>query len=175
MQVSWSADGPVDERRRHAGIHAAAQPENHVLLADLRADFFHRLVDVVAHRPVLAAAADPVDEIGQDLASARRVDDLGMELESEEPLLAILDGGVVGVVGRRHHGKALGQAREFVAMRVPDLQGGGQSLEQGAALVQHAQGALAVFPLLAALDLAAQELRQQLHAETDAQDRHAPV
>ena len=83
MQVSWSADGLVQQRRRDAGIHAAAQAEDHLLLADLRADGLDRLVDVVAHRPVLAAAADAVDEVGEDLAPARRVDHFRVELQAE--------------------------------------------------------------------------------------------
>ena len=70
------ADGLVQQRRRDARIHAAAQAEDHLLLADLRADGLDRLVNVVAHRPVLAAAADAVDEVGDDLPAARRVDDL---------------------------------------------------------------------------------------------------
>ena len=51
------------KRRRNAGIHAAAEAENHAFLADLRANFFNRLIDVIAHRPILAAAANAVDEI----------------------------------------------------------------------------------------------------------------
>ena len=47
------ADGAMDQRRRHRGIHAAGQPEDHFVLADLRADFFHRLADVIRHVPVL--------------------------------------------------------------------------------------------------------------------------
>jgi hypothetical protein len=47
------ADGLVQQRRRHARIHAAAQAENDLFLADLRADFLDGLFDVIAHRPFL--------------------------------------------------------------------------------------------------------------------------
>ena len=88
------ADGLVQQRRRHARIHAAAQAEDHLLLADLRADRLDGLLDVVAHRPVLAAAADAVDEVGEDLPPARRVDHFRMKLQAEHLLRAVLDGGV---------------------------------------------------------------------------------
>jgi len=73
----------VQQRRRHARIHAAAQAENDLFPADLRADFGDGLLDIAAHRPVFAAAANGVDEIGDDFPAARRVDDFGMELQAE--------------------------------------------------------------------------------------------
>jgi hypothetical protein len=42
------ADGAVDQRRRHAGIDAAGQAEDDLLVAHLLADARHRLGDVVA-------------------------------------------------------------------------------------------------------------------------------
>src|SRR5450759_2544105 len=75
------ADGFVQQRRLDARIYAATQAENHALLADLRADFFDSLLDVIAHRPAFAAAANLVDEVGDDFPAARRVDDFGMELQ----------------------------------------------------------------------------------------------
>ena len=89
------ADGFVNQRGGHAGIHAAAQAEDDAFLADLGADLFHRLVDVTAHRPVLAAAADVVDEVGDDFLAARRVRDFGMKLQAETFAVAIFDGGVI--------------------------------------------------------------------------------
>ena len=83
------ANGFVQQRRRHAGIHAAAQAEDHLLLADLRADLLDRLVDVVVHRPVLAAAANVVDEVGDDFPAARRVHDFRMELQAEQFAVAV--------------------------------------------------------------------------------------
>ena len=77
------ADGFVQQRRRDTRIHAAAQAEDDPLVADLRADFFDGLVDVVAHRPILAASANAVDEVGDDLLAARRVHHLGMKLQAE--------------------------------------------------------------------------------------------
>ena len=39
------ADGLVQKRRRHAAIHAAREPEQHVVVADLLADALARFID----------------------------------------------------------------------------------------------------------------------------------
>ena len=56
------ADGAMDERRGDGGIDAAGQAENDFFLADCSTDARDRLVDVVRHVPVAAAAADVVHE-----------------------------------------------------------------------------------------------------------------
>ena len=116
------ADGLVQQRRRHAGIHAAAQAENHPFLADLRADLLDGLVDVTAHRPVLAAAADVVDEVGDDFPAARRVGHFGMKLQAEHFARAIFDRREFGILRDRDGFEAVGNFRELVAVRIPDLQ-----------------------------------------------------
>ena len=40
------------------------EPEDDLLLADLRADDSDRVIDVAAHRPALATVANAVDEVG---------------------------------------------------------------------------------------------------------------
>ena len=64
----------------HAGIHAAGQPENDVFLADLRANVFHGLIDVAAHGPLAAAAADLVNEVADNRFALGRVNHLGVKL-----------------------------------------------------------------------------------------------
>ena len=66
------ADGLVQEGRRHAGIHPAAQSQDHAIGAHLGADLVDGLVDVVAHRPRLAAAANAMNKIRKDLRASRR-------------------------------------------------------------------------------------------------------
>ena len=65
-----------------------------MFFTNLLADFFHGLVHVIAHRPVLAAGADAVNEVGDDLPASRRVDDFRVELQAEEFLRTMLDGGI---------------------------------------------------------------------------------
>ena len=57
------ADGLVNQRRRHAGIDAPAQAEDHFFLADLSADILDGLIDIAAHRPLAAAATNLVYEV----------------------------------------------------------------------------------------------------------------
>jgi hypothetical protein len=65
------ADRAMQQRGDHRGIDAAGQAEDHLLLADLRAHLGDRLLDVVGHVPVAAAAADVAHEAGVDLAPLR--------------------------------------------------------------------------------------------------------
>ena len=87
--VDEHAGQPVADR---AWISAAAtdestppdRPRMHLVAADLRADRGDRLVDVVGHVPVAAAAADVVHEAREDRLALLRVRDLGMELHGVE-------------------------------------------------------------------------------------------
>ena len=72
----------MDQRRGDRRIDAARQAEDHLVAADLRADRRDRLADVVAHVPVVAAAADLVREAREDRRALLRVRDLGMELHA---------------------------------------------------------------------------------------------
>jgi hypothetical protein len=56
------ADRAMDERRGDGGIDAARQPEDHRIVADLRANPGDRFIDVARHRPVAGATADVPDE-----------------------------------------------------------------------------------------------------------------
>src|SRR5215475_5877970 len=61
------ANGLVQQGGSDTGIHAAAQAQNDLLAVHLRADGLDGLLDVIVHRPVFAAAANIVNEVGQDL------------------------------------------------------------------------------------------------------------
>ena len=60
------------------------KPEDDLFAPDLGADAADRLVDVVGHVPVAAAAADVVHEALEDGAALERVRDFGMELHAVE-------------------------------------------------------------------------------------------
>src|SRR5208282_2860263 len=98
------------------------QAENHLFPTYLLADFLDGLLDVIAHRPAFAAAADFVDEVGNDFVPARRVDDFGMELQAEQFLRAVLNGREWRVLRDGDGFEAARQFRELVAVRVPDLE-----------------------------------------------------
>src|SRR5438046_1763682 len=86
-------DGTVNERCGHARIDAAAQSEDHALVADLRLDFGHSLLDVIVHRPVTSTAANVMDEIADQFGAPRCMDDFGMELQAKHRFGAVFDGG----------------------------------------------------------------------------------
>jgi hypothetical protein len=165
------AHGLVEKRRGDARIDPAAEPEDDAFPPDLGPQLLDRLVEVVAHRPVASAPADPVDEIGDDLAPVRGVDHLRMELQAEKAAGAVLDHRVVGILGGGDDGEIARQPRELVAVRIPDLQTRGNSLEKRAGGIQDGQRPLAVLALLPLLDLAAEEVGEDLDAVTDAENR----
>jgi len=157
------------------GIHAAAQAEDHLFPAHLFADVVHRLVDVIEHRPVLAAAADVMDKIGDDLAAPWRVRHLGMKLQAEDFPGAVFQHGVLGILRDRDGLEAVWNFRQLIAVGIPDLEGFGQVREERAKTVLHLQRPLAVFALETLLDLAAEIMGDQLQPVTNAEDRHAEV
>src|ERR1035438_7676808 len=119
-------------------------------------------VNIVAHRPVPAAAADAVDEAGEDFAPLRRVHHFRVKLQAEHPSGAVLNGGVGGVLCDGDRFEASRQLRQLVPMRVPHLHGLRQAGEEGTAAVLDAERALAVFALLARLNLPAEILGEEL-------------
>ena len=110
------ADGLVNERGRHGGIHAAGEAEDHVVGADRLADFRHGAVDEVGHVPVPGAAADAEAEILDHERAHGGVDDFRVELDAVEIAGAVLDGRELGIVGLGAGGEALGQAGHLVAV-----------------------------------------------------------
>ena len=152
------ADGFVQQGGRHAGIHPAAQSKNHPLAPHLRPNLLHGLLDEMAHGPLLAAPADAMHEIGNDLPPPRRMDHFGMELQPEEFPVAVLDGGKLRVVGRGDGLEPVRRRDQFVPMRIPDLQGIRQIGEQGRERIGHQQGALAVLAFKPARHLASQQM-----------------
>ena len=87
------ADGLVNQSRSNAGVNAATKAKDHLVLADLLADFFHGLINVVAHCPFAATATNLVNEIGNDGLSLGGVNDLGVELQSVKAGLGVFDRG----------------------------------------------------------------------------------
>ena len=130
MQVSWLADGLVQQGRRHARIHPAAQPQNDPFPAHFRPDFLHRARDEMAHGPFAPAAADAVDEIGEDFPPARRVRHFGVKLQPEKFPRRVLDGRELRIVRSGDGLEAPGNSGELVAVRIPDLEGAGQPGKQ---------------------------------------------
>ncbi|MEY5025724.1 MAG: hypothetical protein RLZZ244_1252 [Verrucomicrobiota bacterium] len=166
------ADGAVDEGGGDAGVDAPAESEDDVVVADLLADAFADFLDEGAHGPVALERADFEDEVLEDFAAARGVDDLGVELEAVEAAGGVLDDGEGAVVGGGDGLEALGELGDFVAVGVPDFDGFPEALEEGA-FAGDAEGAHAVLAAFGIFDFAAEVMPHELHSVADAEDGDA--
>ena len=167
------ADGLVHEQRRHRRVDAAAQRAEHALASDLRADPLDLLLDHRRRRPRGRRVRDVVEEVLQHLHPVRRVHDLGVELHAVDARLGLLERGDRR---RRRTGDDARTARrrdDRVAMRHPHRLLAGQVVEELRLL--DAQLRLAELRDARAVDAAAEIEREQLHAVTDAERRHAEV
>src|SRR5205085_5729151 len=127
-----------------------------------------------AHRPVHFAAANLVDEIGENILAARRVDDLGMELQAVEFFLRLLHHGVGRVVRLADRAEALGQLGDLVAVAVPDVEDVGEIVEEGSRTGEMQQ-TRAILAMRAVLDFATEVVSHELYAVADAEDGDAEL
>ena len=168
-------DRLMDQNRRDRTVDATGQAADDLGIADLRADFGHRLGAVDPHGPV---AGEPrhADEVFVKLRALGGVVNLGVELHGVKAAGGV-GGDGKGRVGRGAMDlKTRGDGRDMVAVAHPDLffaglepaiqQGGfgGSGRDIGAAELG---GALTPF------NVATQEVHHHLLAITDAKDRHA--
>ena len=167
------ADGAGDQRRRDGGIHAAGEAEHHAAVrADLLANGGDGVVDEGAHRPVARAAADVVQEVGDDLLALFAVRDFRVELHRVDALFGVRHRAERAVFAVGDGGEALRRMGDVESVAHPRdglrLHAG----KQRAVDVEIHRDA-AVFALGGALDGAAEGVGRQLHAVADAQNRDA--
>ena len=171
------ADGAVDERGGHGGIHAAGQAQNHFVAADLFADFGHGFVDVVRHGPARLCAADVEHEAVDEGAALFGVGDFGVELDAVEVFICVFHHGD-GAGGRAADGaEVFRQPAHFVAVAHPHVQGVRCAVVNAAGerAVLRLHLRVTKFALVAGLHFAAQMVRHKLHAVADAEHGHAQV
>src|SRR5215471_18709576 len=111
----------VQERGCDRRIDAAAQAEHDFFIAYLLSNPLARFFDERAHCPIHRTMADVVDEVLQDLFTARRMRDLRMKLQTVKLPLSIFHGGEVGTVGSTGGEKTFWQRSHFVTVAVPDV------------------------------------------------------
>ena len=87
---------------------------------DARFDGRDRLADEPGHRPVRRGVADPEQEVGQDLAAARGVRHLGVELHAPELARRRGDRGRRTVGALAHQRESGRQRVDAIAVRHPD-------------------------------------------------------
>ena len=121
-------DRPMDERRGDRRVDAARQRADDEpvraggggVVVDAATDLGDGLVDEARGRPGLLGAGDPDDEVAEDVPAARRVDDLGVELDAVEVAVDVDEAGErrrVGLGGRAEAGR---EAGDRVAVAHPD-------------------------------------------------------
>src|SRR5262249_42138319 len=84
----------VEQRGGYARIHPATQSKDHSFFPDLGPEILDRLFDVISHRPVLAAPANFMNKIGNDLFAARCMRHFGVELKPEEFSRSVFNGSI---------------------------------------------------------------------------------
>ena len=118
--------------------------------------------------------ADLVEEILEELLAARRVRDLGMELHAVERAGLVARGGVRAGGRGRQRDEVRRQLVHLIAVAHPDGGFLGKTAHERV-ICGDAKPRAAIFARFGGLDLTAQDLRADLHAVTDPQDRHAQL
>ena len=178
------ADGTMDERGRDRGVDAARQRADDLAVRAGRARRGRRRargcrstveLDEVRGRPGRLRAADAEHEVGEDVAAARRVHDLGVELDAVEVARRVGEAGVRRGVGLRGGVEAGGQPRDGVGVAHPDgllACPRPASTPSGGAIVRTA-GPYSRFGVR--MTSPPSSHRHELGAVADAQDRQAPA
>ena len=116
------ADGLVQQRRHHRGIHAAGQAQQHLVPAHLRAHARDAVVDDVAGRPGVGAAADVAHEALEDAHALLGVGHFGVELQAVEAASSSAMPAMRRVGGAGDELEAGRQRSDPVAVAHPDVE-----------------------------------------------------
>ncbi len=166
------ADGALDEDSGNGGVDAAGKAAEGVAGGtDLLTDAVDGGLDEVGGGPVLRGAAEVDNEVAEEFSSLARVGDLGVELDGPHAVLRVLDGGH-GVAGAGDDLEAGCERFGVVAVAHPDLEGGGEALEEGA-LGGGMDLGVAVLAGGCGDDAATEVMGHELQAVADAEQRNA--
>ena len=170
-------DGAVYQGRRDRRVHTSGQAADRPSVrADERPNAADLLVDEVPGRPIRRAAANVEQKVVQDLAAARGVRDLGVKQHAEDRLRRVLHPSDRRIGARRGHAE-LGRRRlqAVTVARPHDHAGVGlKTRKQALAFLDRDLGA-AVLTFRGGRCLAARQLRDELHAVTNAEHRRTQV
>ena len=96
-------DSLVQKDSRNRRIHAAAETENNLVIADLSANFINSRVNERRRSPLTFASADIKSEIRKHLGTLGRMKDLRMELDRIGLLTLEMEGSIDNIIGRGNH------------------------------------------------------------------------
>ena len=115
-----------------------------------------------------------MDEIFENDLAARRMSDLGMELQTVDPPLDVADDGVGGILRPAQRAKSFGQSCDLVSVTVPHIEFRRKSAEEVGAAV-HPEFPRAVFTPRRTLHRSTKITRKELQTVANTQDRDSQV
>jgi hypothetical protein len=166
------ANRTMHERRSDGGIDAARESADDARRANEFAHFRHFALDERTRCPTRLGVADAEQEIGDDLAAARRVRDLGMKLDAVDRLVFVAHAGDRHALARRCDDESVRRYVDVIAVAHPDGRRlvAVEAVEQSAGFLDHELGASVLAPARTN-DVAAGHLGDELHAVTDGENR----
>ncbi len=168
------ADGPMDQRRRHRGVNAAREAEDDTVRTDLPPDAADGVLNDLPWGPPAGTGTDLSHKGVDEQLAARRVIDLGMELNTVETALDILNGADRGVGSAGDDLETGGYLCHMISVTHPDraLSFDEKTVEKRAWGAAGMQVSVTKFTLAGRDDITAEMPAHQLHAVADAEHRH---
>ena len=112
----------MNQRGRNRRIDATRQTEQHLVLADFRADAGDRFVDVSGHAPIALETADFAHETLDDRFALQRMRDFRMELHRVETACFIRHACDWARSIARDDFESAWHCRDFIAMTHPHIE-----------------------------------------------------
>jgi hypothetical protein len=168
------ADGLGHEQRGDGGVDATADRGDGPFPSDRNADFFDSPSAVIAEVPRRLASGDVKEEIAQDLRPRFRVRHLRMKQDPEALPLEIFKRGDGCAVGARRGVEARRRREDAVPVAGPHALPR-RGIGEEARFTDELDVRASIFALRGRFDLAAQEVRRQLHPIADRQNRNAEL
>ena len=166
------SDGAVYNFRCNSGINTSRHCRDDSIAADAFFDFINFLRNKVSEFPSCRAFAYVKQKVGKYFFSAGGMTYFRVELDSENGLGAVADGGVGSIWRCRNALEAGWKLRDVIAVGHPHGNARGHFMEN-ASFVSDMNGGRAVFPPLSWLNLSPQRMGDELEAVADAKDRNA--
>ena len=169
------ADRLVHESRSDRRVHATRQAADDEAIADLGTDRLDLLVDDVGRRPRGLEARDVIEEVLEHLLTVLGMHDLGVELNTGETTLEVLESGDRSTLGDGHDSEAARRLVYGVAVRHPYRLSLGKIAEERGIGAGHGDRGAAELREPRAGDLAAEREGHRLEAVADSERRDAGV
>ena len=167
-------DRPVHECCRHRRVDASRETADDPRVADLRTNCCDLALDDRVHRPLGSNTRALVEERLDHRLTRLRVHHLGVVLNAPHASLVVFEHGHRCFIRRCRDTEALRRADDRVEVTHPHV-GRGGNLREKTRFTAAVEGCATVFTAIAALDRAAQLLRNELTAVTDSENRNAEV